>query len=595
MKLAFYVSLGTILEGNVFSSNFYVFLIIFGQWARNFRPSLEIFSTGQSKLWSRCPWEQFENESFFWKKIIVFRRISESFSAFCRKFFCGLLKFYATSPWELIEKHFSGKIRFFPTFLEIEGKIFGLWSKIFQGLSKLFLTCPYENLVEKFILGSFILQFFAHWMKKFEQKTWSILFTSFWRGCQNCILRVHSKLLRKQLLLEKISFIDFQQRAKKLRTSGNFFRLGCETCILLVHRDNFRGKGFFSKFYVFLIIFRQWARNFRLSHKSFSTGQSKLWSRCPWEQFENKSFFWKKIIVFRRISESFSAFCRKFFCGLLKFYATSPWELIEKHFSGKIRFFPTFLEIEGKIFGLWSKIFRGLSKLFLTCPYENFVEKFILGSFILQFFAHWMKKFEQKTWSILFTSFWRGCQNCILRVHSKLLRKQLLLDKISFIDFQQRAKKLRTSGNFFRLGCETCILLVHRDNFRKQQGFFSKFYVFLIIFRQWARNFRLSLKSFSTGQSKLWSRCPWEQYENKSFFLKKKSSFFADWAKVFRVFRPSVENFSVGCWNSMLRLHESLSRYFFWENSFFFQHFWKLSKRFSGFGRKFFRGYQNCF
>ena len=62
--------------------------------------------------------------------------------------------------------------------------------------------------------------------------------------------------------------------------------------------------------------------------------------------------------------------------------------LSRNFFLGKLVFFSTISEIERKIFGLWSKIFQGLSKLFLACPYDNFVEKFILGSYDLHFFAH---------------------------------------------------------------------------------------------------------------------------------------------------------------------------------------------------------------
>ena len=91
---------------------------------------------------------------------------------------------------------------------------------------------------------------------KIEQNFWSILLTIFWRGCQNCILRFHRNLQRKQFLLEKSSFIDFQQRAKKVRTSGNSFHLGCETCILRVHRDNFREEMFFFNFLFFSKYFR---------------------------------------------------------------------------------------------------------------------------------------------------------------------------------------------------------------------------------------------------------------------------------------------------------------------------------------------------
>ena len=43
-------------------------------------------------------------------------------------------------------------------------------------------------------------------------------------------------------------------------------------------------------------------------------------------------------------------------------------------------------EIEQKVFGLWSMNFQGLSKLYLTCPNDDFVEKFIVKRYC--FFAH---------------------------------------------------------------------------------------------------------------------------------------------------------------------------------------------------------------
>ena len=117
----------------------YVFLIIFGSWAEHFRLVVRNFPIGCSKLRCTGPFQLFEVELFFWRKI------SLSFSGFKQKL-SNIERRISGALWTISRRCspicllrvprkiltvFLNKLNFFIT-LGHWAKKFGFWSQIFQ-------------------------------------------------------------------------------------------------------------------------------------------------------------------------------------------------------------------------------------------------------------------------------------------------------------------------------------------------------------------------------------------------------------------------------------------------------------------------------
>ena len=149
----------------------------------------------------------------------------------------------------------------------------------------------------------------------------------------------------------------------------------------------------------------------------------------------------------------------------------------------------------------------------------------------------------------------RASQTCSIRVQKKTYKKNIPWKKISILFFRPVEKNIWPSGKNIPKACWNYILRVQRNNLRKiisgkkiipsrtgrenfpafWQLFFdgvvkTAFYlssgtlkrnvslwikVFSIICGQWPKNFRLFVKIFLRGLSKLQSTCPDEHFEIK--------------------------------------------------------------------------------
>ena len=118
-----------------------LFLVLFGQGAKSFRPFDKFFKADFRKLHSTCPQKQYEN--FFAKKTTFhhFWNLKEKNYAFSLKSTGGLSKLHSTCPQENFEDIFSEKVLFyhFRTLLESCSASSG---KVSAGLSKFVTTCP---------------------------------------------------------------------------------------------------------------------------------------------------------------------------------------------------------------------------------------------------------------------------------------------------------------------------------------------------------------------------------------------------------------------------------------------------------------------
>ena len=113
--------------------------------------------------------------------------------------------------------------------------------------------------------------------------------------------------------------------------------------------------------------------------------------------------------------------------------------------------------------------------------------------------ALWKRKFQlSRNWSWKFLFFiW------------KILLFQLILDNERVI--------FRNLSQICRQGCDNCFLYIPR-NFSR--NFFLRDLQFFQLFGHWGEKNRLSVEKLLVWLSNMPSRCPWEDFDGKYYFLK---------------------------------------------------------------------------
>ena len=142
---------------------------------------------------------------------------------------------------------------------------FGHWSKIFRSLRKFFRqVCQYRFLcVARKILrpNYFLKKASINFFSDLDRFVFGFCRKFFWWGCQNCLLRVHSNILKKKC----INFSDVGQNTIGILWQS--VRQGCKNCFPGVHGNKLSRKTFRWKPYIFL--FRHWAESFQFCSKVF--------------------------------------------------------------------------------------------------------------------------------------------------------------------------------------------------------------------------------------------------------------------------------------------------------------------------------------
>ena len=125
------------------------------------------------------------------------------------------------------------------------------------GLTELVSTCRKKNIEAQLIFKKSL--YFILFRTSIE--LFPVLSKIFWWGCQNCLLRFHSNILKKKCL----NFSDVGQKTTGILWQT--FRQVVKNCFLGVHGNNLSRKTFRWKPYIFL--FRHWAENFHFVRKFF--------------------------------------------------------------------------------------------------------------------------------------------------------------------------------------------------------------------------------------------------------------------------------------------------------------------------------------
>ena len=114
--------------------------------------------------------------------------------------------------------------------------------------------------------------------------------------------------------------------------------------------------------------------------------------------------------------------------------------------------FPTLAAKKISTFRLGGKPSASLSKMDSRCPSKNFEEKQPFWTIYI-YFSWSFSDFEPEIFGISAKNFWRGYQNCILRVQGKILRKINFWKNYIFflIGFWLRGKNFWETGVSFRM------------------------------------------------------------------------------------------------------------------------------------------------
>ena len=272
-------------------------MTIFGQWAKSFRPSGKTFSAGFQSSILRVH-KNVLKQSFFGKKWYFFNS-------------------------------FGHWAKFFRLSLE----------KLLTGLSEVRSTCPLDHFRKKYCIGKVII---FYRFRTLSGKLLGFLSKSFKRLCQNCILRVQRKILRKIHFLQNFHLLlyHFQTISEKLmafryinlgRVSKTLFfvsirtfsekvsffkkklnikfgheqkifcflwknsRQGCQNGVLYVQRNTSTQNFFWKRFLLNSTYRSKW---FWPSVKNFSEKMSQLHSSVQRNILRRMNFFWKKKIFF---------------------------------------------------------------------------------------------------------------------------------------------------------------------------------------------------------------------------------------------------------------------------------------------------------
>ena len=125
-------------------------------------------------------------------------------------------------------------------------------------------------------------------IRLFLQELFHVFAEFFWQDCQKCNMGVQGISLRKN------SFFSFS--SKKIGLLRGKFWLGCRKCIPRVHGNVLMNLFTEEKNNNFLI-FRFWAKTFRIFEETISASWPKLQSGCPGEHYQKKQPLWNKVYV----------------------------------------------------------------------------------------------------------------------------------------------------------------------------------------------------------------------------------------------------------------------------------------------------------
>ena len=263
---------------------------------------------------------------------------------------------------------------------------FGHWSKILRFLrnryrqvcQNWFLRVARKKMRPKYFLKKPPLIFFPTSIELFS----AFCRKFFWRGCQNCLLRVHSNILWENCL----KFSDVGQ--KILGILWESLRQGCRNCFPVAHGNKLSRKTFRGKPYVFL--FRHWAERFHFCPKVFWLGCQKCISPGSRIFLSRNIPFQFLPHLFRTLSKKSPWFCRMFINWVVKtaFVVSVRAPRVEYFLEKSCRvLFITFGLSDKKILLSDKNISPCLSKVHSKCPLEQFEERFSLEILLASFRA----------------------------------------------------------------------------------------------------------------------------------------------------------------------------------------------------------------
>ena len=264
-------------------------------------------------------------------------------------------------------------------------------------------------------------------------------FSAFWQTFQGRVLKTTFYVSTKtiwELFCKKNFFPSFLEfKGKKLRLFPEKYRRGCQNCILAVHRKISR--SFFEKSTI-LSLSDFVGELFGLFRKSIG-GVVKICNYVSIETFRGKKVFFPAQWSFSKeagVEGKFFGNCQNFSAGLPKLDSIRTFP--RKTLILRKVFFISILDIERNSFCLLLTFFRvRLSRSPSTCPLENFEE-----FFWFLFISLSVKDTDWKKSGFFLKTFRRNCQNCILGVRGKTLRKYFLFKILFFSSFLENEPKI---------------------------------------------------------------------------------------------------------------------------------------------------------
>ena len=403
-------------------------------------------------------------------------------SAFCDKFFDRVVKVafqvYMGTSWA--GKLSNENLTF--SCSDIERNVFTFVRKFFNWVVRTAFYLAKGLFWEEVSPLSFSPIFFGHWAKNLREfvDCLSTGLSKLHSSCPEAFFALN--IFCKKFVEFCLSLSDFQTKNVCFLTEKH--RHICQKCILTVHWKNLT-KGFLRK--SFLVIFRALAKKLRFPPEYFSTRLPKLQFTRLGEHFKNKNFP-EKISSFQSISviegSIFVCLSKTSQKGcqncLLHVYRNPSRRRCSyesfRHFRSLIEIFP-----------LSEKPFPpSLSELVSTCRKKNNEAKIIFKKAsinLISDFDRIVSWFSSKR-------FWWGCQSCLLRVHSNILKEYC--GKVSDVG----QKTIGILWQILRQGCQNCFPGVH-GNKLSRKTFRWKPYIFL--FRPCAESFHFCPRVFWLG------------------------------------------------------------------------------------------------
>ena len=195
----------------------------------------------------------------------------------------------------------------------------------------------------------------------------AFLSKDFPQKCQNWILRVRRKTLKKNIFFWKnfSSFYRFRKWAKKIRPSGKTFWQGCANCFRPI--DGFNLIISFENKIRYILAFSHTEQTlFGIQSKIFQQGCQKKLSKVS--------------IIAGHWAKSFFSFVGKFAAVLPKLHSTCLQEQFEWNFflKNSLQFLYIIRTLSEKILAFYHFFSKELSEVFSTYPREQFDGKYFL-------------------------------------------------------------------------------------------------------------------------------------------------------------------------------------------------------------------------